>query len=203
MTLVINKQEIKQIKSLDDIQLLVKKKLNFNTNVTGVDIKDMINLMDMLTTLIITKNVHNDIQKHNKDSNNLSDIFEEGNSKNYRLKANGNPTTDDKFNAINNQTWMSDETLLLQIDMRIDQYVNISNFPSQNATVFTTYNHTLYNDDHKNTNKHSDKLRILTLKFDDDDNIIDMDLIQLPFLTVKNRFISLFFNDEGQLILNV
>ena len=98
---------------------------------------------------------------------------------------------------------MSDETLLLQIDSRIDQYVNISNFKKQNATVITAYNHTLYNDDRKNTNIHSDKLRILTLKFDENNLIINIDLIQLPFSTVKNRFISLFFDDNDNLILNV
>ena len=203
MTLVINKNEIKPIKSLNDISQLINNKLNNNPNITIEDIKNAANLMDMLSTIIISKNIHEDIKPEQKDTTDLSDIFNKGNSKNYRLKANGNPTSDDEFETINNQTWMSDETLLLQIDSRIDQYVNISNFKKQNATVITAYNHTLYNDDHKNTNIHSNKLRILTLKFDENDSIINIDLIQLPFSTVKNRFISLFFDDNDNLILNV
>lgn len=203
MTLAINKNEIKPIKSLNDISMLIGSKLNNNPKVSIEDIKNAANLMDMLSTIVISKNIHEDIKPEEKDTTDLSDIFKEGNSKNHRLKANGNPTSDDEFEAINNQTWMSDETLLLQIDTRIDQYVNISNFKKQNATVITAYNHTLYNDDHKNTNIHSNKLRILTLKFDKHDSIINIDLIQLPFSTVKNRFISLFFNDDNNLILNV
>lgn len=203
MTLVINKNEIKPIKTLNDISILIGSKLNNNPKVTIEDIKNAANLMDMLSTIIISKNIHEDLKKDETSTADLSDIFKKGNSKNYRLRANGNPTPNNEFEAINNQTWMSDETLLLQIDTRLDQYVNISNFEKQNATVITSYNHTLYNDDYKNTNIHSNKLRILTLKFDEHESIISIDLIQLPFSTVKNRFISLFFNDDGNLVLNV